>query len=67
MNPIRAIRNKHNLKQAELAKRLGLSQSYISKIEVKKIPPNTKCLVALEREFKINGYLLLKSYNEDWE
>lgn len=67
MNQIRAIREKHKLNQCEFAKKLGLSQSYISKLETGESVPNVKCLIALQNVFKANAYLIMKSYYSDWE
>jgi len=62
MNQIREIRYKHKLTQTEFAKKLEVSQSYVSKLEVNDIPPNNYMMIKLQEVFKVNVYKLIKSY-----
>ena len=49
----RGIRFKHNLNQAEVAKKLGLDQSDVSKIEKGKRPVGKALAKKIEKEFGI--------------
>src|SRR5215471_20203059 len=51
---IRALRRGHNLNQAQLAERLGISASYLNLIEGNKRPLPATLLIKLAQIFKVN-------------
>jgi DNA-binding XRE family transcriptional regulator len=55
----RGIRFKHNLTQAEVAKKLGLDQSDVSKIEKGKRPIGKALAKKIEKEFGIDYHRFL--------
>lgn len=55
----RGIRFKHNLTQAEVAKKLGLDQSDVSKIEKGKRPVGKALAKKIEKEFGIDYHRFL--------
>ena len=56
---LRLIRVFHDLKQAELADRLGISKSYLSEIESGKKQPKIELIERYASEFEIPGSSIL--------
>lgn len=52
-NALRLIRVFHDLKQIELADKMGVSKSYISEIEAGKKSPSIQLIEKYSEEFKI--------------
>lgn len=48
---LRVIRAMNELNQEQMAKRLGITRQYYSKMESRKIPISAKVYLALYREF----------------
>jgi predicted transcriptional regulator/DNA-binding XRE family transcriptional regulator len=51
---VRALRRREHITQAELAKRLGVSASYLNLIENNRRPLTAKLLIKLAQEFKLD-------------
>jgi len=61
-NSIAYFRNKQNLKQKELAEKLGIKRYYLSFIETKKIIPDSELAEKISFELKVNiGQLWTKA------
>lgn len=56
---IRAWREKHRLSQQELAARIGIDRSQLSKVETAKKPYHQDIVEAIARELGIDPYTLL--------
>ncbi len=54
VNYFYVLRNKKNLTQVEMAKKLGITQSAYCKYEIGMSNPNYNTMKALRKEFKIN-------------
>lgn len=65
---VRRARRRAGLKQVELARKLGCTDSYIAKIETGKAYPATEFLVDLFRELKIDDrHLVTTALPEAWK
>lgn len=64
---IKLLRNAKQLSQSELAKKIGLDSSYISRIEANKRSPSIENLEQIAKELSVPLYLiiLLASEKED--
>lgn len=61
---VKIIRNSRELSQKELASRIGLAPSYISRIEAGDRKPTTETLELISKELKVPLYLLILMSSE---
>ncbi|NLI93934.1 MAG: helix-turn-helix transcriptional regulator [Peptococcaceae bacterium] len=61
---IRLVRQAKNMKQSELAKRAGISISYLCEIEKAKTVPSIKTLVKIAKALRVECSVLI-NYSDD--
>lgn len=65
MNWLKRFRKKKKMSQQSLAESLGVTQSYVSKIEQDQLEPNFLFLLDMRRRYKTNINKILDRLNEE--